>query len=369
MNPSAPLTARPLVPADKPVARVAVMVWIASLVVLVYAMILVGGATRLTDSGLSITEWAPLTGAIPPLSAADWQVAFADYQTTTQYRAVNEGMSLEAFKIIYWWEWGHRQLGRMIGVVFLVPFLAFLALGWMSRGLAARMGAVFLLGGVQAFIGWWMVQSGLGETERVQVAPYRLMTHFMLALLIFGGLAWTFLSVWGEHRRPLTSTRRMALIGWHAVGMVVIQMALGALVAGLDAGRTYTDWPLMAGHFVPEHYGAVSPWWRDPFENMASAQFHHRIGGYVLLALALWFAFAARGKAVSRTATLFAGVCVAQLVVGIVTVLYAAPVNLALVHQGLGVVLWLLAIASVHPVIAGRVPAKAALTSDQPAPV
>ncbi|MEL6259294.1 MAG: COX15/CtaA family protein, partial [Pseudomonadota bacterium] len=225
-----------------------IQVWLLVLGVLVYAMILVGGATRLTDSGLSITEWAPLSGAVPPLSAAAWDAEFAAYRETAEYRLQNAGMSMSEFQWIYWWEWGHRQLGRLIGLVAIVGFVWFALAKWIDRPLARRMLLLIGLGGLQGFIGWWMVSSGIGDTTRVDVAPYRLMTHFCLALLIIGTIAWTWLDIASDRNFANTAVsaaeRRVAICLLVLVGF---QMAAGALVAGHDAGRTYTDWPLMAG--------------------------------------------------------------------------------------------------------------------------
>ena len=252
--------------------------WLILVGLMVYAMILIGGATRLTDSGLSITEWDPIKGAIPPLSAAAWNDAFTKYQTTAEYRFVNQGMSLADFQQIYWWEWGHRFFGRMIGLV-AVAGLAFFALKrWLTRRLAVRILVLILLGGLQGAIGWWMVSSGIGQTTRVDVAPYRLMTHFILALLILSFTTWIWLDLGERERAPASpAVRRVArllLVG------VFLQMAAGALVAGLDAGRTYNDWPLMAGELVPSHYFEKALGIRSLFEGRAATQFNHRIIAY-----------------------------------------------------------------------------------------
>ncbi len=325
-NPSA----NPFVPA-KGVALV--RAWLLVIAGLVYAMILVGGATRLTDSGLSITEWRPLLGAIPPMSDADWADAFAKYQSmTAQYHAVNPDMTLAEFQGISWWEWGHRQLGRIIGVAFALPLIFFWLTGRTTRKLLPHLLILFALGGLQGAIGWWMVASGV-NTELTSVAPYRLMTHFGLALLIIAYCYWLWLEL-GDGRRPLPHAS-----GWASALMWLtgIQMLLGALVAGLDAGRGYTDWPLMSGHVVPQAMWALDPFWRNLFENEATTQFFHRITAYVLFAAALFAAWKFRKDGPSFF-PLFAALVTGQALLGIVTLVNAAPLTLALLHQALGVV-------------------------------
>ena len=316
-----------------------VRAWLLLIALMVYLMILVGGATRLTDSGLSITEWQPLLGAIPPMSDADWQDAFHKYQTmTAQAQVLNAGMDVNAFKGIYWWEWGHRQLGRTIGVVFLIPFLFFWLTGRTTRNLMPHLIVLFVLGGLQGAIGWWMVASGV-NSELTSVAPYRLMTHFCLALLIIAYSYW----LWLE----LGATRRAAPAGvkpWAnaIIWIVGIQMALGALVAGLDAGRGYTDWPLMSGKVIPETLWALDPVWRNFFENEATTQFLHRLTAYGLLGVAGWCAWKFRATHWSLFA-LFGGLVVVQAVLGIATLMRAAPLDMSLTHQALGVVVLLAA--------------------------
>lgn len=307
--------------------------WLAAIAVLVYAMILVGGATRLTDSGLSITEWRPLLGAVPPMNAADWNAAFEKYRTmTAQADVVNPNMDIEGFKAIYWWEWSHRQLGRVIGVVFALPFIAFLLMRSVSKRLFPHLVALFVLGGLQGAIGWWMVASGV-NSELVSVAPYRLMTHFVLALFIIAYCFWLWLDL-GSKRIEAPK----AAYGWSSalIWIAGVQMALGALVAGLDAGRGYVDWPMMAGRFVPEAMWALDPVWRNFFENEATTQFLHRMTAYLLLGIALWSGWKFRN---ARAGFVTASALVlAQASLGIFTLIHAAPLNLALLHQALGVV-------------------------------
>ena len=316
-----------------------VRAWLLLIALMVYLMILVGGATRLTDSGLSITEWQPLLGAIPPMSDADWQEAFHKYQTmTAQAQVLNAGMDIEAFKGIYWWEWGHRQLGRTIGVVFLIPFLFFWLKGRTTKKLMPHLIGLFVLGGLQGAIGWWMVASGV-NSELTSVAPYRLMTHFCLALLIIAYCFWLWLELGATRREAPASAKPWANV---IIWVVGIQMALGALVAGLDAGRGYTDWPLMSGKVIPETLWALDPFWRNFFENEATTQFLHRLTAYGLLGVAGWCAWRYRATHWSLFA-LFGGLVVAQAVLGIATLMRAAPLDMSLTHQALGVVVLLAA--------------------------
>lgn len=316
-----------------------VRTWLLLIALMVYLMILVGGATRLTDSGLSITEWQPLLGAIPPMSDADWQEAFHKYQTmTAQAQILNAGMDVEAFKGIYWWEWSHRQLGRTIGVVFAIPFLFFWLTGRTTKKLMPHLLALFVLGGLQGAIGWWMVASGV-NSELTSVAPYRLMTHFCLALLIIAYCFWLWLELGATRREtPVSAKPWVNAIIW----IVGIQMALGALVAGLDAGRGYTDWPLMSGKLIPDTLWSLDPFWRNFFENEATTQFLHRLTAYGLLGVALWCAWRFRASHWSLFGLL--GVLVtAQAALGIATLMHAAPLDMSLTHQALGVVVLLAA--------------------------
>lgn len=318
-----------------------VAIWLFGVAALVLAMVVVGGITRLTGSGLSITEWKPILGAIPPLNDADWAEAFAQYRQIPQYEQVNAGMSLEAFKGIYWWEWAHRFLGRLIGLAFAVPFVVFLALRWMPRRMIARCVVLLALGGLQGLIGWWMVSSGL--SERVDVAPERLMVHLGLALLIFAGLIWTGLEAWfgpERSRSPVWWTRGAAVL----LGAVFLQCLFGALVAGSRAGFIYTDWPLMNGQVLaPVDWSAgASAFLHD----QALVQFVHRIWAYVLLlggtvyALQAWRKRLAEG--LGTAAYLMAAALWAQAALGVYTLIHAVPLWLGALHQlGAAVVLGL----------------------------
>ncbi|MEM9739310.1 MAG: COX15/CtaA family protein [Pseudomonadota bacterium] len=313
--------------------------WLLVLGVMVYAMILIGGATRLTDSGLSITEWAPFSGALPPLSAEAWQAEFALYRQTAEYQLQNRGMSMAEFQYIYWWEWGHRQFGRLIGLVAIAGFVLFAAKGWLTRALSVRFAVLIGLGGLQGFIGWWMVSSGIGDTSRLDVAPYRLATHFTLALAIIGLIGWFWMDL-GNRVRPSTP-EWMSWAGFALMALVFIQMASGALVAGLDAGRTYTDWPLMAGEWVPRYYIDPDLGVRSLFEGREATQFNHRALAYILWGGTLALAWFGRRTALAGPAYWLAGLTSLQAVWGILTLVNAAPLELALVHQGLGVLVFL----------------------------
>lgn len=325
--------------ATSPVAARWIQRWLIIIGLMVYAMILIGGATRLTDSGLSITEWDPIKGAVPPLGEGAWLSEFEKYKATAEFQQQNYNMTLSEFQYIYWWEWGHRLFGRLIGLVAVGGFIWFAAKRWLSRKWAVRLGGLIVLGGLQGFIGWWMVASGIGETERLDVAPYRLMTHFGLALLIIAITAWYWFDL-GERERTETS-RRLRLFAVLLLALTSFQMMSGALVAGLDAGRSYTDWPLMAGELVPSHYVEGELGLRSLFEGRAATQFNHRAGAYLLWALALFAAFQARGTNLFRGYVLVAGLVTAQAVWGIITLVNAAPLPMALVHQGLGVLVLL----------------------------
>ncbi|HYE47907.1 MAG TPA: COX15/CtaA family protein [Caulobacter sp.] len=311
-----------------------VAVWLAVVAALILAMVVVGGATRLTGSGLSITEWKPIMGALPPMSDAAWAEAFARYREIPQYRLVNVGMTLNEFKGIFWWEWGHRLLGRLIGVVFAIPFVVFLIRRQIPRRLVWRCAGLLLLGGLQGVIGWWMVASGL--SERVSVAPERLTVHLGLALALFVMTVWTALDAWAGKPRQQAPTRWRA---WALVFLaaVFLQCLLGALVAGTDAGFAYNDWPLMAGQVFPRDY-AGEGLWQTLAHNQASVQLHHRIGAYLLaIATVLLAVFAFRDRLLPiearRAAWLLAGVVALQIMLGIAALILVVPLWLGLLHQ------------------------------------
>lgn len=325
--------------ATSPIAARWIQRWLVLIGLMVYAMILIGGATRLTDSGLSITEWSPIKGALPPLGEAAWLSEFEKYKTTAEFQQQNYNMTLSEFQFIYWWEWGHRLFGRLIGLVAIGGFIWFSAMRWLSKTWTLRLIGLIALGGLQGFIGWWMVSSGVGETDRLDVASYRLMTHFGLALLIIAITAWFWLDL--SEQKAHSVPRALRVLALCLFGLTSVQMLSGALVAGLDAGRSYTDWPLMAGELVPSHYFDSNLGILSLFEGRVATQFNHRLGAYLLWALALYAAFQARGSNLFRGYALIAGLVTAQAVWGIITLVNAAPLPIALVHQGLGVIVLL----------------------------
>ena len=248
------------------IARSTAQIWLKALFLLIVLIILVGGLTRLTDSGLSITEWKPITGALPPLSAESWASEFGKYKQIPEYKLQNEGMSLNEFKFIYWWEWGHRQLGRIIGLVWFLGFVSLMAFGKVQKSWRFRLLLIGVLIGVQGTVGWWMVSSGLTGTV-LDVASYRLATHLGLAFIILGYITW-FVLLLGRSESYLLQARRNAepkftFLATGLLYLTFLQILFGALVAGIDAGRSYTDWPLMAGQIFPPDLFYLSPWWRN----------------------------------------------------------------------------------------------------------
>src|SRR5262249_11709696 len=333
-----------------------IRLWLWAVAALVIALVLVGGATRLTESGLSIVEWRPVTGVLPPVSDAAWQAEFQKYQTIPQYTQRNAGMSLETFKTIYWWEWTHRLLGRLVGAAFLLPFLFFLWRGAIEPGLRGRLWLIFGLGALQGAVGWWMVASGLAE--RAEVSQYRLATHLLLACLILAALVWT-ASRLTRPAAPAPGRIRLTAVG--LVVLTLLQIYLGALVAGLRAGLIYNTWPLIDGAFVPDaaRLWFVHPLWRNVFENTLTVQFDHRMVAYLLLGVALLHALDARAaRAGARSALVLAVAVILQALLGIITLISTAPLGLALLHQAGAVAV--LTIAVVHAARLRAVPQAAA---------
>lgn len=335
-------------------ARGAIRVWLMMLFTLLVVMIAAGGLTRLTDSGLSITEWRPFTGAMPPMNAADWEAEFAKYQAIDEFRIQNQWMQLSDFKAIYWWEWGHRQLGRVIGLVWAIGFFWFLLRRQIPTGWTPKLLGLGALGGLQGAIGWWMVSSGVTTGEgMVDVASYRLATHLGLAFVILGFIAWYILQL-GRPERDLMQARRdkEAKLFGLSTGLMhfaFLQILIGAMVAGIDAGRSYTDWPLMGGQVLPASAFVLEPWWRNFFESPGLVQFIHRVAGYLLMAFGVVVWLRGRKSAHAKTRFAFNAVLAAmslQIVLGIVTVLYGAPWQVAILHQFLAVILWTLILRS-----------------------
>jgi cytochrome c oxidase assembly protein subunit 15 len=314
-----------------------VQLWLLAVAFLVFCMIVVGGATRLTDSGLSITEWRPILGAIPPMNEAHWLEAFEKYRQIPEYHLVNKGMSLEEFKFIYWWEWGHRFLGRIIGLAFAVPLAVFAARGMLRPGALAKYLGVLALGGLQGAIGWYMVSSGL--VDRVDVSHYRLALHLSVAFLILGLLVWLAMELREDRVRPTTGLPAgAATLALAIVVLVFGQVALGAFVAGLKAGLVYNTWPLMNGMVIPDDLFQFSPWASNFVENPTTVQFNHRVVAYAVVGLGLWHCAAilrspADGE-VRNSAMLLAGGLLAQMGLGVVTLIHAVPIGLGIAHQG-----------------------------------
>jgi len=324
----------------------AVAAWLLVCCLMVFATLVVGGATRLTHSGLSIVEWQPIVGSVPPITEADWQTVFAKYQLTPEYQKVNHRMSLEEFKPIFWWEFIHRLLGRTIGVVFFLPFAYFLVRRRLDPPMVPKLIGIFLLGALQGGMGWYMVQSGLVDDPRV--SQYRLTAHLGIAFLIFAAMFWLALGILTRPAvkaiaaaAPLVSLRRYA--AWLA--LIVFVMALsGGFVAGLHGGLRYNTFPLMGGDFLPADMFLLEPWLLNFFDNPSTAQFDHRLIAWVLAFLALLFWVKAQRVPLARRTRLAVNLLllafVAQLTLGILTLLLVVPVPLAVAHQGGAMVLF-----------------------------
>jgi heme a synthase len=338
----------------------AVRWWLVTIVILIAIMALVGGATRLTESGLSIVEWKPVTGTLPPLNPEQWTQAFDAYKAIPQYRELNAGMNLGEFKTIYWWEWSHRLLGRVIGVAFLLPFLWFLWRGALSADLRLRLWLIFGLGALQGVVGWWMVASGL--SERVEVSHYRLATHLMLALLIFSAIVWTLRRM--ADGPASAASRRLKFTGVALLVLTFVQLYLGALLAGLRAGRVYNTWPEIDGALIPSAARLFfeEPWWRNLFDNTLTVQFEHRMVAYALFALAILHAIdAVRSRAAAAAvsgALWLAAAVILQAALGVLTLLNQVPVPLGLAHQAVAMSVLTLAILQVERLAARQLDRK-----------
>ena len=323
---------------QSPSRRRAVRLWLVAVAGLIFLMVVVGGATRVTESGLSIVEWKPITGVLPPLTAIQWRSEFEKYQAIPQYRLMNVAMSLDEFKTIYWWEWVHRLLGRFIGVAFLLPLLWFWRKGWIGRPLGIRLLLIFGLGALQGAVGWWMVASGL--LERTEVSQYRLAAHLLLACLIFVAALWTAQEL--EERPSITVHAHSRTTAAALLVLILLQIYMGALLAGLRGGLIYNTWPFIDGALFPpvgELLG-IEPWWRNLFENGLTVQFAHRMTAYAVWAGAVWHAVSVARRAGSRAAAsailLAAGVTV-QACLGILALVQQVPPLLALLHQAMAI--------------------------------
>lgn len=307
--------------------------WLYVILLMLVALVLVGGATRLTNSGLSITEWKPIHGVIPPLNDQEWQEEFDKYRQIPEYQQINKGMGLEAFKRIFWWEWAHRILARGVGLVFALGLAFFWLSGRIEKGMGPKLTGLFLLGGLQGAVGWWMVASGL--VERVDVSQYRLATHLTLACIIFTAIMVVARGL-APHTEPPADARTQRFAGIVVI-LVLFQIYLGGLVAGLDAGMSYNTWPLMDGRVVPGDLFVIEPAWRNVFENPKTVQFIHRLGAYTLLAVTLWHMIATRrrepGTTHARRALVLFHLVLVQAAVGIAALLTQVRFDAALTHQ------------------------------------
>lgn len=317
-----------------------VRIWLLIVAAMIVCTLIVGGATRLTESGLSITEWKPVTGVLPPLTEAAWAKEFDAYKAIPQYRELNLGMSLADFKTIFYWEWAHRLLARSIGMVFFLPFLYFLWRGGLSRGLKRRLWVIFALGGLQGAVGWWMVKSGL--SERVSVSQYRLAIHFILALVIFSAIVWTLRAL--TPKAAIVSSFVAEATSKLLLVLVFLQLYFGALVAGLRAGRIFNTWPEIDGSFIPsyERLFFEQPWWKNFFDNTLTVQFTHRMIAYALFTVAILHVLDVfrrnMSPAVKRGAAWLAAALSAQVALGVLTLLHQVPIPLGLAHQAMAIV-------------------------------
>lgn len=330
---------RAAVSAGAPVVRL----WLYVVAALIFAMVIVGGATRLTNSGLSITQWKPISGVVPPLSGADWAAEFERYKQIPQYAAMNADMTLDGFKTIFWWEWGHRLLARILGAVFVVPALLFWVRGWLAGAVGRRLLAATAFLALEPIVGWWMVSSGLND--RTEVAQERLAAHLLIAATVFATLLH---AAAATRSRRGSASRAAARAATALAALVFAQLGLGALVAGLRAGRIYNTWPDMGGHFAPSEVFGLSPAWRSIFDDPTTAQFDHRLLAYgvvlAAVALAVGAARTAPGSPFARRSFALAGLALAQAALGILALLYVVPLGLALAHQALAMALFGMAV-------------------------
>jgi cytochrome c oxidase assembly protein subunit 15 len=327
--------------------RRAVRIWLGFVLLALFCLVIVGGATRLTNSGLSITEWQPIHGVIPPLNDAQWQEEFDLYKRIPQYQLINKDITVGEFKGIFWWEWAHRLIARAMGVIFALPLIFFWLTGRIEKSLRWPLVGIFLLGGLQGAIGWWMVSSGL--EARTDVSQYRLATHLVTACLIFASCMWIMRAL-SPHSNDQAPTRHSAWLAGLIAFMALFQIYLGALVAGLDAGLSYNTWPLMDGSVVPGGLFAQSPWWINFFENPKMVQYVHRLGAYalflvVLINMVIALRAAPRTTHARRSVVLFVLVLI-QACLGISTLVMQVPLHLALTHQGGALVVFGFAIAN-----------------------
>ena len=321
--------------------------WLLAVAALIVAMVVVGGITRLTESGLSITQWKPISGIIPPLTEAQWQAEFAGYRRIPEYAAFNQGMTLTGFKHIFFWEYAHRLLGRIIGMAFSLPLLWFAIRKQIPGGFGWRLVALLALGGFQGAIGWWMVASGL--SVRTDVSHVRLAIHLLTALTILAGIVWTALDLMALYRNPLAHPARMTSIAVAALALLVVQLVYGAFTAGLDAGYAFASWPLMGDALFPAGVPMVDPGWRNAVDNPVVVQFIHRWWAFATAAGLVWLAVRTT-RTGSKAGVWVIALVVLQILLGIATLLSGVQIDLAVAHQANAALLLIATVFAAHAV-------------------
>ncbi len=325
--------------------------WLGLVAGMVLLMVALGGATRLTGSGLSIMEWAPFTGALPPVSDAEWQRLYDLYRTIPQYALINEGFGIAGFKQIFWLEWTHRFWGRLIGFAFLLPCIWFWAKGMIPRPLLPRLVLLFILGGLQGAVGWFMVASGF-EADRTSVSPYRLVVHLALAFILYAALVWAVLDLRADNTRRVAVTRTQKRLVWGTAIAAILTMLAGGFVAGLHAGLTYNTFPLMDGALIPEGYARLTPFLLNWTENIPAVQWNHRALATLTLFLGivtlLHLHTSPAPTALRRAARWLAALIAAQYVVGITTLILVVPVALGTFHQTMAVLVLTAVLVLLH---------------------
>lgn len=344
---TSPAQALPMVAHET--ARKFILIWLGSVAFLVINMIILGAVTRLTESGLSMVDWRPITGLLPPLTEAAWLAEFERYRAFPEYQLINRGMSLDEYKLIFYFEYGHRMLGRLIGLVYALPLFYVLWQGWARPDLRNRLIVLLFLGGMQGVIGWWMVKSGL--VDKPDVSHFRLAAHLSLALIIVSYIYWIWLSL---YKRTETFTRLPLNWGTFLTVAVFAQIITGAFVAGLSAGEVYNTWPLMDGRFFPKHYWFHDPVWRAPIEHITAIQFNHRMGAYVLLGLFLYTAYTLRKTDDHRWGILLTAAVLIQAILGVITLVLVVPISLGALHQLGAVFVLLVTVGYWHHLVYGE---------------
>ena len=325
----------------------AVANWLFVVAGLIVAMVVIGGITRLTESGLSITQWKPISGIIPPLNDAQWQAEFANYKRIPEYAAFNADMTVSGFKAIFFWEYLHRLLGRVIGLAFAAPLIWFAVRKRIPVGYGWRLSALLVLGAFQGAIGWWMVASGL--SVRTDVSHIRLAVHLLTALTILAGIVWTALDLMALHRNPLAAPARLAPVAILALALLFVQLVYGAFTAGLDAGYAFSSWPLMGDGLFPEGVPMVNPAWSNAVDNPIVVQFIHRWFAFAAAAGLIWLAVKAT-KTGSSAGFFVVGLVTLQIMLGIATLMTGVQIDVAVAHQGNAALLLIAAVFAAHAV-------------------